>query len=291
MTQVVLYPASSGIMSGSRAAPPVNQAVAVGQESLGARIRTAATGGEPVVIAGLSQGTLVINRVLADLANDPANAPPSDRLSFALFSGPETGLFNVYLPPKWTVPLVNYTVHTGPSDSQYDVDVVYRQYDGWADPPDRPWNLLAVANAVAGTVYFHHGAALAHPRDAVEINRVTGSLGGTTTTYMIPSPTLPLLLPLRELGVPSRVVDSLNAALKPVVDAGYSRLTPDAGPYFSHGRLVESSAASPAGSPPATPAARGAPQSVSPSPSRATRSPIAARTPGPDRIRARIDRN
>lgn len=234
--QVVNYPASMGLLSFSLAAPGVDDAVAMGRASLDDQIRNAVAGGDPVVVAGLSEGTLVINRELAYLATTPG-APPADLLSFAMFSGPESGLFDVYLPAGLRLPLVDYTVHRL-AESQYDVSVVYHQYDGWADPPDRPWNLLAVVNSLVATFYVHNGPALATPSDGVVVSQVTSQLGGTTTTYMIPTPTLPLLKPLQLLGVPERAVDALNSALKPIVDAGYSTLTPDAGPYFSHGRLV-----------------------------------------------------
>ncbi|TGD86474.1 PE-PPE domain-containing protein [Mycolicibacterium sp. CH28] len=234
--QVVNYPASMGLLSFSLAAPGVDDAVAMGRVSLDDQIRNAVADGNPVVIAGLSEGTLVINRELAYLAKTP-DAPPADLLSFALFSGPESGLFDVYLPAGLGVPLVNYTVHNL-ADSQYDVSVVFHQYDGWADPPDRPWNLLAVVNSLVATLYLHNGPALATPSDAVVVSQVTSHLGGTTTTYMIPSTTLPLLEPLHQLGVPDGAVDALNSVLKPIVDAGYSTLAPAAGPYFSHGQLV-----------------------------------------------------
>lgn len=234
--QVVNYPASMGLLSFSLAAPGVDDAVAMGRGALDDQIRNAVSGGDPVVIAGLSEGTLVINRELAYLATTPG-APSKNLLSFALFSGPETGLFDVYLPAGFRLPLVGYTVHTL-AESQYDVSVVFHQYDGWADPPDRPWNLLAVVNSFVATFYVHNPPALATPSDGVVVSQVTSQLGGTTTTYMIPAPTLPLLKPLQQIGVPKQAVDALNSALKPIVDAGYSRLTPDAGPYFSHGRLV-----------------------------------------------------
>lgn len=239
--QVVNYPASVGLVSGSLAAPGANQAVAMGRVSLHDQIRNAASGGEPVVIAGLSMGTLVINSELAYLSSDPA-APPRDQLSFALFGGPELGVAATYLPLGVTVPIIDYTVRDL-SDSQYDVAVVYHQYDGWADPPDRPWNLLAVVNALFGTLYFHNNSSVAAITDAVELSSSTSALGGTTTTYMIPSPTVPLLLPLAQSGVSQNVIDGLNSTLKPIVDAGYSNLTPDAGPYFSRGRLQFSSPA------------------------------------------------
>ena len=251
--QVVNYPASMGLLSGSQSAPGVDVGVAMGRASLDDQIKNAARDGDPVVIAALSEGTLVINRELAYLATDPS-APGPDLLSFTLFASPETGLFDIYLPAGAHLPVVNYT-EQNLAESQYDVSVVFRQYDAWGDPPDRPWNLVAVANALFGMLYFHDGTATAGPSDVVEVSSVTSELGGTTTTYMVPSPTLPLLMPLEKLGFPKRIVGKLNGVLKPIVDAGYSRSTPDAGPYFSHGRLRRSPTATHAD---AKPAAAGA---------------------------------
>ena len=181
-------------------------------------------------------GTIVIDRELAYLATDP-NAPPPGDLHFAMFSSPELGLAVTYLPAGTTIPLINYTVQDL-SETQYDVSVVFGQYDFFGDPPDRPWDLLADLNSLFGALYYHDPTALATPSDAVELSSVTSSLGGEITTYMIPSPILPMLMPLQAIGVPQQFVDDLNDMLKPIVDAGYSSLTPDAGPYFSDGALV-----------------------------------------------------
>jgi len=234
--QVVNYPASIGLLSFGLAAPGTDAGVAMGRGSLDDQIKNAAAYGDPVAIAGLSEGTLVINRELEHLATDP-NAPSADLLSFAMFAGPELGLAHTYLPVGTTVPLIDYTAHDL-ADSQYDVSVVFHQYDVWADPPDRPWNLLAVANSLVATLYFHNNTATVVPSDVAEVSSVTSDLGGTTTTYIIPSSTLPLLKPLQQLGVPTKIVDAMDSTLKPIVDAGYSRLTPNAGPYFSQGRLL-----------------------------------------------------
>ncbi|WP_396932518.1 PE-PPE domain-containing protein [Mycolicibacterium sp.] len=234
--EVVNYPASMGLLSFSLAAPGVDDAVAMGRGSLDDQIRTAVAGGDPVVVAALSEGTLVVNRELAQLATS-SSAPPAHLVSFTMYASPELGLANIYLPVGAWVPLMKYTAHDL-SDSQYDVSVVFHQYDFWGDPPDRPWNLLAMANSLAGMVYFHDATPLASKSDAVVVSKVTSDLGGTTTTFMIPSPTLPLLKPLQQLGVPRGAVDALNSVLKPIVDAGYSRLNPAAGPCFSHGRLT-----------------------------------------------------
>ena len=119
-----------------------------------------------------------------------------------------------------------------------NVSVVFGQYDFWGNPPDRPWNLLADVNSFFGTADYHDPASLASPSDVVEVSSVTDSAGGTINTYMIPSPTLPMLLPLERIGVPQPIVDNLNSVLQPIVNDGYSSLTPDAGPYFSEGSLV-----------------------------------------------------
>ncbi|VBA43813.1 Diacyltrehalose acyltransferase Chp2 [Mycobacterium innocens] len=93
-------------------------------------------------------------------------------------------------------------------------------------------------NSLFGAAYFHNTASLASLSDAVQVSSATTSLGGTITTYLIPSSTLPMLLPLKEIGVPQPIVDNLNSFLQPIVNDGYSSLTPNSGPYFSHGSLV-----------------------------------------------------
>jgi hypothetical protein len=238
IAQVVNYPASFGILSGSLAAPGANAAVAIGQRTLNDQIMNAVAkdNGSPVRIAGLSEGTIVVNRELAYLATDPT-APPAHALQFVMFSSPELGLADTYLPSGTTVPLLNYTVQ-GLPNTQYDVSVVFGQYDFFGNPPDRPWNLLADVNSVFGGAYYHDPASLASRSDAVELSSVTEPLGGTITTYMVPSPTLPMLLPLQQIGVPQPIVNDLNSVLQPIVNDGYSSLTPNAGPYFSEGSLV-----------------------------------------------------
>ncbi|OBK20803.1 hypothetical protein A5634_11490 [Mycobacterium asiaticum] len=237
LAQVVSYPASMGIVSGSLWAPTVDQAVATGRITLNEMITTAVTGGNaPVHVAALSLGTIVANRELAYLATIPS-APPPGTLQFALFSSPELGLAATYLPTGATVPFVGYTVQPL-AVSQYDVNVVFGQYDFFGNPPDRPWNLPAVVNSLFGTMYQHNAPSVASMSNAVQLSSVTNSLGGTVTTYMIPASTLPMLLPLVQLGVPQPIVTGLNSLLQPIVNAGYSSLTPDAGPYFSGGALV-----------------------------------------------------
>jgi hypothetical protein len=236
--QVVNYPASIGILSGSLAAPGADDAIATGQQALNDQIMNAVAdgNGQPVMVAGLSMGGIVIDHELAYLATDPTAPSPTDLL-FTTFSDPQPGFADTYLPVGTFVPVADYTSQDMP-DTQYNVDVVFHQYDAWANPPDRPWDLLSVLNALVGTRLYHNATALASPSDAELISTVHEPLGGTIGTYMIPSSTLPLLVPLQSMGVPENIIDNLNSVLKPLVDDGYSTLTPDAGPYLWHGELL-----------------------------------------------------
>ena len=53
-----------------------------------------------------------------------------------------------------------------------------------------------------------------------------------------PTKQLPLTQALRDIGVPTKTTGKIDNALRPVIDAGYSRLTPNAGPRIENGKLV-----------------------------------------------------
>lgn len=234
------YPAQLGPLSGPSALT-TDQSVAIGQRNLHAAILRELANGEPVVVAGLSMGTLVIDRELAYLTT-ASDAPAVGDVTFYVFGDPGRGFGQMYMSGM-TIPFVGQTFHPI-AESQYDVVVVMEQWDGWANPPDRPWNLLAVVNAVMGAVYTvsgtndHSRTSVDSMSDAVQVSQTVNSRGGMTTTYMIPRDDLPITRPLRQIGVPSGVVDEVNKLLMPLIAAGYSSMTPHLGPRIDHGRLV-----------------------------------------------------
>jgi PPE-repeat protein len=233
--EVVKYPATAGLLSGFFK-PTADQSMAIGQKALNTDILTATSNGQSVVVAGESLGSMTIDREEAYLATQP-NAPSPEQVTFLEFSNPERGLADTYLPAGTHVPLLGYTVGN-PSATPYNTTIVYHQYEGFADPPDRPWNLLADVNAVMGVNHYHLYTEFTSQDQVVEVSSVTNSAGGTTTTYMVPATMLPLLLPLQTFGVPTRIIDHLNTVLTPIVNEGYSQYDPGGGPYFSHGKLV-----------------------------------------------------
>lgn len=189
----------------------------------------AGNGGKPTAVVGLSQGTLGLDGEMVRLANDP-NAPPRDQLTFTEIGNPIghhgfgqsflTGLFK----PGDYIPFIDYTVPQR-VDSQYDQNKVVATYDGLADYPDRPDNLVAGINAFAASAIVHTPAAFTGPGDVPpqNIRTTVNSKGATETTYLIPVNHLPLTLPLRYLGMSTGFVDQIDSVLQPMVDSGYSR--------------------------------------------------------------------
>lgn len=120
---------------------------------------------------------------------------------------------------------------------RYNTTEIYGEYDGFADFPDRPLNIVADINAIAGMLTVHtqygNGTALdplTRLNQAVVTTHQNGN-GTTTTTKMVPTPQLPIVTILRAVGLPAGPAAQLNTFLKPIVDAGYSRNhTPKATP-------------------------------------------------------------
>ncbi|TXB91629.1 PE-PPE domain-containing protein, partial [Mycobacterium tuberculosis] len=122
------------------------------------------------------------------------------------------------------IPFIEYTMPQQ-VDSQYDTNHVVTAYDGFSDFPDRPDNLLAVANAAIGAAIAHTPIGFTGPGDVPpqNIRTTVNSRGATTTTYLVPVNHLPLTLPLRYLGMSDAEVDQIDSVLQPQIDAAYAR--------------------------------------------------------------------
>ena len=205
--------------------PSIGESVEDGQGNVIAAIRQ----GGPGKVLGLSEGALVVEAVQARLANDPA-APPPDQLSFATFGDPVArhafgeGFLTRNFPVGSVVPAMDYRI-PAPVESQYDTDVFVSPYDSITDWPDRQDNWISMVNAIAGLATGHTAVAFTNPSNvpARNIRTTVNSRGAKTTTYMIPQHHLPLVMPLRYLGVDETTLNQLDGVLTPYVDSGYSR--------------------------------------------------------------------
>ena len=194
-----------------------------------------------VVVIGESMGSMVAWRVAAELANSP-HVPSTDDVRFVLIAPPEAGVAQ-YFKEGTYIPILNYRV-SRIADSPYDTTIVIGEYDGWSDPPDRPWNLISSANALAGIVYVHGPPIFTTDPAAVPDENITyvprtDDEHGSIKTYFVPTKNLPLTQVFRDVGVPDALVDMADQVLRPIVDAGYRRHDEpgDPRPYLSDGEI------------------------------------------------------
>lgn len=166
---------------------------------------------EDVVVAGYSQGASIIIALLMARAN--GSLPPGVvHEDFILMGNPNHPLNGIAKVPEY--------------DNPYSILNIAREYDGFADFPNNPFNLLAVANAMSGIFAVHTDY------ESVDINSPDNLFyqdpNDQTKTYiLVPTKTLPLLQSLRNFlevfGLEGIVDDTLNPWLKPIVDSAYDR--------------------------------------------------------------------
>jgi hypothetical protein len=92
------------------------------------------------------------------------------------------------------------------------------QYDGWADFPNNPLNLLADLNALMGMAFLHHECRCFEGAPELQ------GYYQDTTYYMLPTGLVPLLVPLSRIplvGLPLAV--ALDAPMRVLVETGYDR--------------------------------------------------------------------
>ena len=219
----VNWPAEAGPYTG-RGDLTLGASIDVGKANLDAQIDAAlarlakdangnVVGGEKVTVVGLSAGSLVVTEVLREMAAD-ANAPDKDQITFIVVadSSRQKLIDKARYNNKY-----DYTYQPAP-ETAYDVVVVTGEYDGMADFPDRPFNLLAVVNAIAGSIFVHIPVMYADlanvPAENITVD--VNAKGGTTTHYLVPTKKLPLVQLLPFLA-------PREAELKAKIDKAYSR--------------------------------------------------------------------
>ncbi len=163
----------------------------------------------PTTVLAFSQGSLIATEWIR--GNDGKwGAPSPEDLSFALVANPLR---------KYGGVRPAYDIDEPTPDSQYEVLDIAIEYDGVADFPDNPFNLLALANALAGSQYVHIDG---YEDIDFENSEKLIWKDGNTTYVLIRNKNIPLLEPLRELGL-GALADTINGPLKAIIDSAYDR--------------------------------------------------------------------
>lgn len=255
----------------------MDSSLAVAAAGIGSAIRDSVG---PVIVAGFSQGAIAVAYAKQALMALPEDQRPAvERLSFLTIGDP-AGPAGILKRLPFRVPLIGLSPFTAPP-TPYASVIVNGEYDAWGDFPDRPWNLVSLANALLGISYVHGryetipGGLDLSTVPAANVSTSTNVLGGVTTSYLIPTVKLPLVQPLRDIGIPEPIVSALEKPLKAMVDAGYAR----------HDTAVAVTAPQPAG------ALRAKPRQVRPASAAARQTSTglrpAPKAPGPRRSASR----
>jgi hypothetical protein len=136
-----------------------------------------------------------------------------DRVLSAFLTGDFSLLTSI---PDYTA-VYGVTSNGGPTPTDTNmltVDVA-RQYDVIADFPTNPTNTLALLNAYFGFHYLHGDYRGGTP--------LLQGQYGDTTYYLIPTPVLPLLMPLEPLPGGTALALGLDPVLRVLVETAYDR--------------------------------------------------------------------
>ncbi|HEU4360491.1 MAG TPA: PE-PPE domain-containing protein [Mycobacterium sp.] len=206
---------------------PLDPSVSQGVTILNDTISPQLTAGTPTGIFGYSQSTIISSLEMQQL--DPSGTPSDLPARFVLAAdimNPNGGIFERFDGLQFPSLGLSFSGAT-PTDD-FPTVVYTSEYDGFADSPRYPINVLSDLNAVAGIVFVHPDYV------DLSVNQVTPVADGgqavllptqgptETTFYMIPTENLPLLDPLRAIPVIGKpLADLIQPDLKVLVDLGY----------------------------------------------------------------------
>jgi hypothetical protein len=209
----------------------LDQSVAQGDTILNNAIAGQLADGNAVTVFGYSQSAVIATEEMANITNGTAGIDPAkDQLSFVLIGDPNNPnggmLERADIPPGTdpTIPSLGVTFNGATPVTEYPTAIYTGEYDGFADFPKYPINLLSDLNALLGILFVHTqypDLTQAQLDSAVQVPTSVG-YDGATTYWMIPTADLPLLDPLRSIpGIGPVMADLLQPDMEVLVNLGY----------------------------------------------------------------------
>ncbi|AQA03946.1 hypothetical protein BVC93_17610 [Mycobacterium sp. MS1601] len=192
---------------------------------------------ERVVLFGSSQSATVVTFVKRRLATHPTDMPTDVQIvMIGNPNRPNGGLLARFA--GLTIPVLEFTGSGGtPTEAGIPTTDIAFQYDIAADFPKYPLNLFALLNSVIGIdihgdyLLGHNGYTEAELLAAMQ-DPNNQQVYGDTTYITIPTRQLPLVQPLRQLGIDhgaTAITEPLVALIEPtlrvLVELGYDRDT------------------------------------------------------------------
>lgn len=208
------------------------QSVAQGVQLLNSAINHQISGlGNKVVVFGYSQSATIVNDEIRALMAAGSPYPYQGQLSFVLAGDPNNpvgGILSRF--PGFYIPFLDVAFNGAtPPNSPYPTSIFTAQYDGIANAPQYPLNILSDINAIMGYFYVHNTYPLMTAAQVAHATLLPTSPGytGSTSYHMFMTQNLPLLQPIRDIpyaGPP--IADIFQPALRVLVDMGYADYGP-----------------------------------------------------------------
>lgn len=177
--------------------------------------------GKAVNVVGYSQSANIASLVMQQL--DPSGTPSSLPVKFVLLGNsmnPNGGWDARF--PGLSLPSLGFTTLGAAPTNSFPTTSYTLEYDGWADFPRYPINIVSDLNALVGIVTVHGGyetLTTAQLNSAILLPTQGETL---SSYYMIPTQNLPLLEPVRYLPVVGDpIADLVQPVLRPIVNWGY----------------------------------------------------------------------
>ncbi len=177
-------------------------------------------GTTPINVFGYSQSAVIASLEMPKLL---AAGIPSTDVNFVLVGdpmNPNGGMFTRF--PGLKLPNLGALYSGGTPVNDYPTVIYTAEYDGFADFPRYPIDVLADLNALMGVVYVHNNYASFTATQLASAFQLPTSEPTMTTYYMIPTENLPLLEPLRAIPyIGNPLADLLQPDLTYLVNWGY----------------------------------------------------------------------
>lgn len=186
--------------------------------------------GENTVVFGYSQSAGIATLEMRYLQTLPVGQKPDlSQLSFVLAANPDRPDGGIYVrfnnPLSPLLQALGFEVAGPTPTNAYPTTDYAIEYDGIADFPQYPLDVLADANAISGIFFLHPTYSDLTPTQIASGLVEPVSSADTQTTYiLIPTQNLPLLDPLRAIPVVGNpLADLIQPDLRVLVDLGYDR--------------------------------------------------------------------
>ncbi|MCV7198205.1 PE family protein [Mycobacterium angelicum] len=182
--------------------------------------------GNTVTVFGYSQSAMIASLEMRNLASLGPSAPTAAQLNFVLVGNemnPNGGMLARF--PGLNISALGLTfLGATPSDTIYPTAIYTQEYDGFADFPRYPLNVISDLNALMGIPFVHTkylDLTVEQVNNAIPLHTSQG-YSGVTNYYVIHTDNLPLLAPLRALPVIGEpLADLIQPNLKVIVNLGY----------------------------------------------------------------------